>query len=462
MPNMQKEKTPMPLLSVEKRRTTFEEVALGYSVEDAINEAKRCLNCKNSPCRSGCPVGIDIPAFISRVAEGDFEGAYEIIERDNCLSAVSGRVCPQERQCEGKCVRGIKGESVGIGRLERFVSDYMRAKKSVQRVKSNGKRIAVIGTGPAGLSCAGELLNMGFEVTLFEAFHKAGGVLVYGIPEFRLPKAIVAEAVDALVERGARLETNAVIGRTLTVDELFEEGYSAVFIGSGAGLPMFMGIEGEALIGVLSANEYLTRINLMKAYLDGYDTPVVKSRRVAVIGAGNVAMDAARCAVRLGAEEVSIVYRRGEEEIPARAEEVEHAKEEGVIFRLLTSPEKILGDEQGKVRAMLCYRTELGDPDASGRRRPVRIEGSEFELEVDTVIMALGTTPNPLLKDTTPGLDTNSRGCLVTSDGITTTREGVFAGGDAVTGAATVILAMGAGKEGARKIKEYINGVSFG
>ena len=452
----------MPLLSVEKRRTTFEEVALGYSVEDAINEAKRCLNCKNSPCRSGCPVGIDIPAFISRVAEGDFEGAYEIIERDNCLSAVSGRVCPQERQCEGKCVRGIKGESVGIGRLERFVSDYMRAKKSVQRVKSNGKRIAVIGTGPAGLSCAGELLNMGFEVTLFEAFHKAGGVLVYGIPEFRLPKAIVAEAVDALVERGARLETNAVIGRTLTVDELFEEGYSAVFIGSGAGLPMFMGIEGEALIGVLSANEYLTRINLMKAYLDGYDTPVVKSRRVAVIGAGNVAMDAARCAVRLGAEEVSIVYRRGEEEIPARAEEVEHAKEEGVIFRLLTSPEKILGDEQGKVRAMLCYRTELGDPDASGRRRPVRIEGSEFELEVDTVIMALGTTPNPLLKDTTPGLDTNSRGCLVTSDGITTTREGVFAGGDAVTGAATVILAMGAGKEGARKIKEYINGVSFG
>ncbi len=458
MPNMQKEKTPMPLLSVEKRRTTFEEVALGYSFEDAINEAKRCLNCKNAPCRSGCPVGIDIPAFVAKVAEGDFEEAYNIIQRDNCLSAVSGRVCPQERQCEGKCVRGIKGESVGIGRLERFVSDYMRAKGSLEKKPSNGKKIAVIGTGPAGLSCAGELLNYGFEVTLFEAFHKAGGVLVYGIPEFRLPKAIVAETVDALVARGAKLETNTVVGRTLTVDELFEMGYSAVFIGSGAGLPMFMNIEGEALVGVLSANEYLTRTNLMKAYLDNHDTPAVRSRKVAVVGAGNVAMDAARCAVRLGAEEVSIVYRRGEDEIPARAEEVEHAKEEGVIFRLLTSPEKIIGDETGKVKSMLCYRTELGEPDASGRRRPVRVENSEFELEVDTVIMALGTTPNPLIHDTTPGLDTNNRGCLVTSDGITTTREGVFAGGDAVTGAATVILAMGAGKEAARKIREYVQG----
>lgn len=453
---MQKEKTAMPLLDITKRRATFEEVALGYSAEDAVNEAKRCLGCKNTPCRSGCPVGIDIPAFVARIAEGDFEEAYNIIQRDNCLSAVSGRVCPQERQCEGKCVRGLKGESVGIGRLECFVSDYMRAKVTVEKAKANGKKIAVVGTGPAGLSCAGELLNYGFEVTLFEAFHKAGGVLVYGIPEFRLPKEIVAETVDALVKRGAVLKTNTVIGRTLTVDELFEMGYSAVFIGSGAGLPMFMNIEGEELVGVLSANEYLTRTNLMKAYLDDHDTPAVKSRKVAVVGAGNVAMDAARCAVRLGAEEVSIVYRRGEDEIPARAEEVEHAKEEGVIFRLLTSPEKILPDETGKVRAMLCYKTELGEPDASGRRRPVRVENSEFELEVDTVIMALGTTPNPLIHDTTPGLDTNPRGCLVTSDGITTTREGVFAGGDAVTGAATVILAMGAGKDAARKIKEFV------
>jgi len=456
MANMQQQKTPMPLLSIEKRRTTFEEVALGYSTEDAINEAKRCLGCKNSPCRAGCPVGIDIPAFIAKVAEGDFEEAYNIIQKDNCLSSISGRVCPQERQCEGKCVRGIKGESVAIGRLERFVSDYMRAKKSLDKVKTNGKKIAVIGTGPAGLSCAGELLNYGFDVTLFEAFHKAGGVLVYGIPEFRLPKEIVAETVDDLVKRGAKLETNAVIGRTLTVNELFEMGYSAVFIGSGAGLPMFMNIEGEELVGVLSANEYLTRTNLMKAYLDEYDTPAVRSRKVAVVGAGNVAMDAARCAVRLGAEEVSIVYRRGEDEIPARAEEVEHAKEEGVIFRLLTSPEKILDDGCGRVRAMQCYRTELGEPDASGRRRPVRVEGSEFELEVDTVIMALGTTPNPLIRNTTPGLETNAKGCLVTSDGITTTREGVFAGGDAVTGAATVILERGAGKDAAKKIYEYV------
>ncbi len=457
MANMQKEKTPMPLLSLVKRQTSFEEVALGYSAEEAVNEAKRCLNCKNAPCRTGCPVGIDIPAFIARVAEGDFEGAYEIIQKDNCLSAISGRVCPQERQCEGKCVRGIKGESVAIGRLERFVSDYMRAKEKFAKPETNGKKIAIIGTGPAGLSCAGELLNNGFEVTLFEAFHKAGGVLVYGIPEFRLPKQIVAETLDSLIARGAKLETNTVVGRTVTIDELFEMGYSAVFIGSGAGLPMFMGIEGEALIGVLSANEYLTRTNLMKAYLDDYDTPRVKSRRVAVVGAGNVAMDAARCAVRLGAEEVSIVYRRGEDEIPARAEEVEHAKEEGVIFRLLTSPEKIIGDETGRVKSILCYKTELGEPDASGRRRPVRVPDSEFELEVDTVIMALGTTPNPLLKDTTPGLESNSRGCLITSDGITTTRENVYAGGDAVTGAATVILAMGAGKEAAKKITQSLS-----
>ncbi len=459
MANMQKEKTPMPLLSPEKRRTTFEEVALGYSVDDAVNEAKRCLSCKNSPCRTGCPVGIDIPAFISRVAEGKFEEAYDIISKDNCLSAISGRVCPQERQCEKHCVRGIKGESVGIGRLERFVSDYMRAKKKAfPAPKKRGVKIAVVGSGPAGLSCAGELLSEGFDVTLFEAFHKAGGVLVYGIPEFRLPKKIVEETVNSLKERGMELVTNAIIGRTLTVDDLFEMGYKAVFIGSGAGLPQFMNIEGEDLVGVLSANEYLTRTNLMKAYLEDYDTPAVKSRKVAVVGAGNVAMDAARCAVRLGAEEVSIVYRRGEDEIPARAEEVEHAKEEGVIFRLLTSPERIIGDESSHVKGLLCYKTELGEPDASGRRSPVRVEGSEHEIEVDTVIMALGTSPNPLIKNTTPGLDSDKRGRIVTSDGITTSREGVFAGGDAVTGAATVILAMGAGKEGAKKIMEYIEG----
>lgn len=457
MANMQQNKTAMPLLSLEKRRTTFEEVALGYSAEDAVNEAKRCLNCKNAPCKTGCPVGIDIPAFIARVAEGDFEGAYNIILKSNCLSAISGRVCPQERQCEKHCVRGIKGESVGIGRLERFVSDYMRAKeKAFPKVEKVGKRVAVVGSGPAGLTCAGELLSYGYDVTLFEAFHKAGGVLTYGIPEFRLPKKIVEETVDSLKKRGLNLVTNAVIGRTLTVDDLFEEGYEAIFIGSGAGLPMFMNIPGEDLIGVLSANEYLTRNNLMKAYLDDYDTPAVKGKRIAVVGAGNVAMDAARSAVRLGADEVSIIYRRGEDEIPARAEEVEHAKEEGVIFRLLTSPEEILGDESSHVTAIRCYKTELGEPDASGRRSPVKVEGSQFEIEVDTVIMALGTSPNPLIKNTTPGLDSDKRGRIVTSDGITTTRDGVFAGGDAVTGAATVILAMGAGKEGALKIKEYL------
>ena len=457
MANMQLNKTPMPLLSIEKRRSTFEEVALGYSAEDAVNEAKRCLNCKNSPCKKGCPVGIDIPEFIAKVAEGNFEEAYDIILKSNCLSAVSGRVCPQERQCEKHCVRGIKGESVGIGRLERFVSDYMRTKEKINRkAEGCGRRVAIVGSGPAGLSAAGELLSYGYDVTLFEAFHKAGGVLVYGIPEFRLPKKIVEETVNALKDRGLKLITNAVIGRTLTIDDLFEEGFEAVFIGSGAGLPMFMNIPGEDLIGVLSANEYLTRNNLMKAYLDDYDTPSVKGKKIAVVGAGNVAMDAARSAVRLGAEEVSIIYRRGEDEIPARAEEVEHAKEEGVIFRLLTSPEEIIGDENSRVVAMRCYKTELGEPDASGRRSPVKIDGSQFDLELDTVIMALGTSPNPLIRNTTPGLDSDKRGRIVTSDGITTTREGVFAGGDAVTGAATVILAMGAGKEGAKKIKEYL------
>ena len=457
MANMQLNKTPMPLLSDLKRRTTFEEVALGYSREDAINEAKRCLNCKNSPCKSGCPVGIDIPAFISKVAEGKFEEAYEIILKDNCLSAISGRVCPQERQCEKHCVRGIKGESVGIGRLERFVSDYMRTKEKVFKREKLGKKVAVVGSGPAGLSAAGELLSYGFDVTVFEAFHKGGGVLVYGIPEFRLPKKIVEEEIESLKKRGMKLVTNAVIGRTLSIDDLFEDGFEAIFIGSGAGLPQFMGIKGEDLIGVVSANEYLTRNNLMKAYLEDYDTPFLKGERVAVVGAGNVAMDAARSAVRLGAKEVSIIYRRSEEEIPARKEEVEHAKEEGVIFRLLTSPEEIIGDENSRVKALKLYKTELGEPDASGRRRPVRVENSEYLLEADTVIMALGTSPNPLIRNTTPGLESDSKGRIVTSDGVTTTRDGVFAGGDAVTGAATVILAMGAGKEGARKIKEYLS-----
>ncbi len=457
MANMQPNKTPMPLLSDLKRRTTFEEVALGYSKEDAINEAKRCLNCKNAPCKSGCPVGIDISAFIAKVAEGKFEEAYEIILKDNCLSAISGRVCPQERQCEKHCVRGIKGESVGIGRLERFVSDYMREKEQVFPTQKNGKKVAVVGSGPAGLSAAGELLSYGFDVTVFEAFHKGGGVLVYGIPEFRLPKRIVEEQIESLKKRGMNLVTNAVIGRTLSVDDLFEEGYEAVFIGSGAGLPQFMGIKGEDLIGVVSANEYLTRNNLMKAYLEDYDTPFLKGEKVAVVGAGNVAMDAARSAVRLGAKEVSIIYRRSEEEIPARKEEVEHAKEEGVIFRLLTSPDEIIGDENSRVKALRLYKTELTEPDESGRRKPVRIANSEYLLEVDTVIMALGTSPNPLIKNTTPGLESDSRGRIVTSDGITTTKKGVFAGGDAVTGAATVILAMGAGKEGARKIKEYLS-----
>ena len=457
MANMQLSKTPMPLLSDLKRRTTFEEVALGYSREDAINEAKRCLNCKNSPCKSGCPVGIDIPAFISKVAEGKFEEAYEIILKDNCLSAISGRVCPQERQCEKHCVRGIKGESVGIGRLERFVSDYMRTKEKVFKKEKLGKKVAVVGSGPAGLSAAGELLSYGFDVTVFEAFHKGGGVLVYGIPEFRLPKKIVEEEIESLKKRGMKLVTNAVIGRTLSIDDLFDDGFEAIFIGSGAGLPQFMGIKGEDLIGVVSANEYLTRNNLMKAYLEDYDTPFLKGEKVAVVGAGNVAMDAARSAVRLGAKEVSIIYRRSEEEIPARKEEVEHAKEEGVIFRLLTSPEEIIGDENSRVKALKLYKTELGEPDASGRRRPVRVENSEYLLEADTVIMALGTSPNPLIRNTTPGLESDSKGRIVTSDGVTTTRKGVFAGGDAVTGAATVILAMGAGKEGARKIKEYLS-----
>jgi glutamate synthase (NADPH), homotetrameric len=450
----------MPEQDPNVRNKNFLEVAMGYTEEMAMEEASRCLNCKNKPCVSGCPVNVRIPEFVAKVAEGKFEEAYEIITSTNSLPAISGRVCPQENQCEGKCVRGIKGESVSIGRLERFCADYHMKHSDAKAVKpqSNGKKVAVVGAGPSGLTCAGDLAKKGYEVTVFEAFHTAGGVLVYGIPEFRLPKAIVKKEVENLQDLGVEVKTNMVIGRVLSVDELFEMGYKAIFIGSGAGLPSFMGIEGEDLIGVYSANEYLTRTNLMKAYLDDYDTPIIKSKSVAVVGGGNVAMDAARCAKRLGAENVYIVYRRGMEEMPARKEEVHHAMEEGIIFKNLNNPVKILGDENGRVRAMECIEMELGEPDASGRRKPIAKEGSNFELPVDTVIMSIGTSPNPLIRSTTPGLDTNKRGCLVVNeDTMQTTREGVYAGGDAVTGAATVILAMGAGKQAAQSIDEYLS-----
>ena len=434
MPNMSLTKVPMPEQDPNVRNKNFLEVAMGYTEEMAMEEASRCLNCKNKPCVSGCPVNVRIPEFVAKVAEGKFEEAYEIITSTNSLPAISGRVCPQENQCEGKCVRGIKGESVSIGRLERFCADYHMKHSDAKAVKpqSNGKKVAVVGAGPSGLTCAGDLAKKGYEVTVFEAFHTAGGVLVYGIPEFRLPKAIVKKEVENLQDLGVEVKTNMVIGRVLSVDELFEMGYKAVFIGSGAGLPSFMGIEGEDLIGVYSANEYLTRTNLMKAYLEDYDTPIIKSKSVAVVGGGNVAMDAARCAKRLGAENVYIVYRRGMEEMPARKEEVHHAMEEGIIFKNLNNPVKILGDENGRVRAMECIEMELGEPDASGRRKPIAKEGSNFELPVDTVIMSIGTSPNPLIRSTTPGLDTNKRGCLVVNeDTMQTTREGVYAGGDA-------------------------------
>lgn len=460
MPNMSLTKVPMPEQDPNVRNKNFLEVAMGYTEEMAMEEASRCLNCKNKPCVSGCPVNVRIPEFVAKVAEGKFEEAYEIITSTNSLPAISGRVCPQENQCEGKCVRGIKGESVSIGRLERFCADYHMKHSDAKAVKpqSNGKKVAVVGAGPSGLTCAGDLAKKGYEVTVFEAFHTAGGVLVYGIPEFRLPKAIVKKEVENLQDLGVEVKTNMVIGRVLSVDELFEMGYKAIFIGSGAGLPSFMSIEGEDLIGVYSANEYLTRTNLMKAYLDDYDTPIIKSKSVAVVGGGNVAMDAARCAKRLGAENVYIVYRRGMEEMPARKEEVHHAMEEGIIFKNLNNPVKILGDENGRVRAMECIEMELGEPDASGRRKPIAKEGSNFELPVDTVIMSIGTSPNPLIRSTTPGLDTNKRGCLIVNeDTMQTTREGVYAGGDAVTGAATVILAMGAGKQAAQSIDEYLS-----
>ena len=459
MPNMSLKKNEMPVQPAGERISNFDEVALGYTEEQAVDEAARCLNCKNKPCRSGCPVGIDIPAFISKIAERDFEGAYQVIAESSSLPAVCGRVCPQETQCEQKCVRAIKGESVGIGRLERFVADYhnSHAKGDAKTPAGNGHKVAVVGSGPAGLTCAGELARMGYEVTVFEALHLPGGVLVYGIPEFRLPKDIVAREVDTLRSLGVKIETNVVIGKSRTVDELFESGFEAVFIGSGAGLPKFMNIPGENLKGVYSANEFLTRVNLIKAYKPGSETPIMRPNRVAVVGGGNVAMDAARCAKRLGAEEVYIVYRRGADELPARAEEVEHAKEEGIIFRLLTNPVEILRRDDGFVAGIRCEKMELGEPDASGRRRPVAVEGSEFDIPLDAVIMAIGTSPNPLIKSTTKGLDTQKWGGIIASEpGGQTSREGVFAGGDAVTGAATVILAMGAGKDSAHAIDEYI------
>ena len=459
MANMTLTKTPMPHQDPQIRARNFREVALGYTAEMAIQEANRCLGCKNPKCVEGCPVNVRIPEFIKKVQEGDFLAAYEIITSTNALPALSGRVCPQETQCEARCVRGIKGEPVAIGRLERFVADWYRENVNAmpEKVPGNGRKVAVVGSGPAGMTCASDLAKLGYQVTMFEALHTAGGVLVYGIPDFRLPKAIVANEIDKLRAQGVEVMTNMVIGRVLTIDELFEMGYEAVFVGSGAGLPMFMNIPGEALKGVMSANEYLTRTNLMKAYDDRADTPIIRSKAVAVVGGGNVAMDAARCAMRLGAEHVYIVYRRGEAEMPARQEERHHAKEEGIEFKTLCNPIALLGDEEGRVRAMNCIRMELGEPDASGRRRPVEVPDSEFLLEVDTVIMALGTSPNPLIRSTTPGLETNRRGCLIVNENEMTTRPGVFAGGDAVTGAATVILAMGAGKKGAAAIHNYLN-----
>ncbi|MGM9610460.1 MAG: NADPH-dependent glutamate synthase [Candidatus Woodwardiibium sp.] len=463
MPNMSLKKNEMPAQPADVRNGNFDEVALGYTEEQALDEAARCLHCKNKPCREGCPVGIDIPAFIARVAEKDYEGAYQVIAESSSLPAVCGRVCPQETQCEKHCVRAIKGESVGIGRLERFVADYHNTHSKAEAVRpaSNGHRVAVIGSGPAGLTCAGELARMGYDVTVFEALHLPGGVLVYGIPEFRLPKAIVSREVETLRSLGVKIETNVVVGKSRSVDELFASGFEAVFIGSGAGLPKFMNIPGENLKGVYSANEFLTRVNLMKAYQPGSETPIMRADRVAVVGGGNVAMDAARCAKRLGASKVYIVYRRGADELPARAEEVEHAKEEGIEFRLLTNPIEILRGENGFVAGIRCERMELGEPDASGRRRPVAVKDSAFDIELDAVIMAIGTSPNPLIKSTTKGLETQKWGGIVAEEPSgQTSREGVFAGGDAVTGAATVILAMGAGKSSARAIDEYIRSKS--
>ena len=459
MPNMSPKKAPMPSQDPNVRNKNFLEVATGYTEEVAIEEEQRCLNCKHRPCVNGCPVHIAIPDFIKEVAQGNFAGAYDVISQSSSLPAVCGRVCPQESQCESKCVRGIKTEPVGIGRLERFVADWHNAQTDVKvnKPESNGHKVAIVGSGPAGLTCAGDLAKKGYDVTVFEALHLAGGVLVYGIPEFRLPKSIVQKEVDTLKELGVKVETNMVIGRVLSIDELMDDyGFESVFIGSGAGLPRFMNIPGENLCGVYSANEFLTRTNLMKAYKDDSTTPIMHAKKVAVVGGGNVAMDAARCAKRLGAEEVYIVYRRSEEELPARKEEVEHAKEEGIIFKLLNNPVEILGNEDEFVTGMKCIKMELGEPDASGRRRPVEIPGSEFVLDVDAVVISIGTSPNPLIKATTKGLDTQKWGGIIADENGLTSREGVYAGGDAVTGAATVILAMGAGKTAAAAIDEYI------
>ncbi|MBQ2326357.1 MAG: NADPH-dependent glutamate synthase [Clostridia bacterium] len=461
MPNMSLTKVKMAEQEPNVRNANFLEVAQGYTLEQAMEEAERCLNCKNAMCVQGCPVNVPIPQFIAKIRENDLEGAYKILSNANALPAVSGRVCPQETQCESKCIRGIKGEPVAIGRLERFVADWARENGivNIETAEATGHKVAVIGSGPAGLTCAGELARKGHDVTVFEALHVAGGVLSYGIPEFRLPKEIVNKEVENLEKMGVKIETNMVIGKVLSIDELLEEmGFEAVFIGSGAGLPMFAQIPGESLCGVYSANEYLTRINLMKAFrgADNCTTPVLESQSVAVIGGGNVAMDAARCAKRMGAKEVHIVYRRGEAELPARKEEVHHAMEEGIIFDFLTAPVSIEGDEKGRACKLHCVKMELGEPDASGRRRPIPVEGSDFAIEVDTVIPSLGTSPNPLIRSTTPGLDTNKKGCIVTAENGSTSRAAVFAGGDASTGAATVILAMGAGKTAAASIDEYL------
>ena len=453
-------KTPVREQDAKVRATNFEEVCLGYNKEEAMEEASRCINCKNAQCIKGCPVAINIPGFIEKVKEGDVEAAYQVISESSALPAVCGRVCPQESQCEGKCIRGIKGEPISIGKLERFVADWATEKgiKPQGAKEKNGKKVAVIGSGPAGLTCAGDLAKMGYDVTIFEALHEAGGVLVYGIPEFRLPKTkVVAKEIENVKSLGVKIETNVVIGKSVTIDELLhEEGFDAVFIGSGAGLPKFMGIPGEQANGVFSANEYLTRSNLMKAFDESSTTPIMRGKKVAVVGGGNVAMDAARTALRLGGE-VHIVYRRSEEELPARVEEVHHAKEEGIIFDLLTNPVEILEDEKGWVKGIKCIKMELGEPDESGRRRPVEVPGSEFVIDVDTVIMSLGTSPNPLISSTTEGLEVNKWKCIVADEEFgKTTKEGVYAGGDAVTGAATVILAMGAGKAGAKGIDEYL------
>lgn len=458
MPNLM-EKNKMPTQAPQVRCHNFDEVELGYTPELAKAEAERCLNCKTKPCVSGCPVNVDIPAFIARLKEGDCAGAFSVIHESSSLPAVCGRVCPQESQCEKHCVRAVKGEAVSIGRLERYVADWHNAQpeSEVARPKPTGKKVAVVGAGPAGLTCAGDLARAGHAVTVFESLHLAGGVLSYGIPEFRLPKSIVAQEIAGLEKLGVEILTDHVVGKVTSVDELFMQGYDAVFLSTGAGLPNFMNIPGEMLLGVYSANEFLTRINLMKAYLPESDTPVAPVHRVAVVGGGNVAMDAARCALRMGADEVYIVYRRSMAEMPARAEEVKHAQEEGIRFNTLMNPTEILGDENGHVRAIRCIRMELGEPDASGRRRPVEIAGSEFEMEVDTVIMAIGTSPNPLIKKTTADLETNRKGCFVVDESMHTSKQAVWAGGDAVTGAATVISAMGAGKTAARAICEYLD-----